>query len=94
MKLTEEQAQVVIKHISKANNGESIICPVCKNESWTINNVVTEMREFQNGDLILGGNSAIVPFVTLSCSNCGNTLFFNAITTGAILPQVEPSISK
>ena len=94
MKLTEEQANVVIKHIASVNNGGTIVCPICKNESWTVNNVITEMREFQNGDLILGGTSAIMPFVSLTCSRCANTLFLNAIRIGVVSPQVESSKNK
>lgn len=49
------------------------------------------MREFQNGDLILGGDSAIMPFVSLSCDKCAHTLFINAISIGVVSPQVAPT---
>lgn len=91
MKLSDEQAQKVITHITTINKGNPITCPICGNRNWKVNNVVTEMREFQNGDLILGGDSAIMPFVSLSCDRCAHTLFINAISIGVVSPQVVPT---
>lgn len=92
MKLSEEQAQSVIRHITSKNGGNLINCPICRHTQWTVNNLVAEMREFQNGDLILGGDSAIMPFVSITCNNCAHTLFINAIQIGLIQPQndVDP----
>lgn len=87
MKLTEEQAKIFISHIVKASGGKPIICPICGHNQWGVNNIVTEMREFQNGDFILGPGSAIMPFVSISCNNCAHTLFVNAIKAGIIHPQ-------
>lgn len=89
MKLTKEQAEFVIKHISKVTGGKAITCPICSNINWTVNQVVTEMREFQNGDFILGGESAVMPFVSLTCNKCAHTLFINAISIGVIPSQIE-----
>lgn len=94
MKLSEEQAQSVIKHITSRNGGRLINCPICNHSQWTVNNLVTEMREFQNGDLILGGDSAIMPFVSITCNNCAHTLFINAIQIGLIQPQNDVDQKK
>ena len=91
MKLTEEQARKIISHITKASGGKSIVCPICGHNQWELNNVVTEMREFQNGNFVLGPDSAIMPFVSLSCNKCSHTLFLNAISVGVVSPQVESS---
>ena len=91
MKLTKEQARQVISHITNATNNGAVICPICKHSQWSVNNIITEMREFHNGDLIVGGDSAIMPFVSISCNNCGHTLFINAIKAGIIAPQAKPS---
>lgn len=92
MKLTEEQAQSVITHITRTSNNRTIVCPICGNTQWSVNSIITEMREFQNGNLILGGNSSIMPFVSITCNNCGHTLFINAIRAGIVSPNSQQSI--
>lgn len=83
MKLTPEQTQRVIKYLT-ALSPQGIVCPVCGQRHWNILNTIIEAREFQNGNLIIGGESALVPYVSLSCERCGNTLLFNAIQLGIV----------
>ena len=87
MKLTEDQAQRVISYITQTNNNRPIVCSVCGTKQWSVNNLITEMREFQNGNFILGGDSAIMPFVSLTCEHCGHTIFINAIRAGVVSPN-------
>lgn len=89
MKLTEDQGQRVINYILEKSNHRQITCPICGQHEWSVNNLVTEMREFQNGNLVVGGDSSIMPFVSITCNNCGHTLFINAIMSGIISPQVQ-----
>lgn len=83
MKLTQDQIQSVIRRINEVSP-HGIVCPICGQRHWNINDVVIESREFQNGDFILGGESAIIPFVSLNCTNCGNTILFNALHLGVV----------
>lgn len=83
MKLTQDQIQSVIRRINEVSP-RGIVCPICGQRHWNINDVVIESREFQNGDFILGGESAIIPFVSLNCTNCGNTILFNALHLGVV----------
>lgn len=88
MRLTEEQIKIVIEKLSKtAPNG--IICPVCGNKRWNVNNTISEVREFQNGSIILGGNSSLIPIINITCQNCAHTLFFNALQMGLINREGE-----
>ncbi len=89
MKLNDNQIQEVIKKINEISHGD-ITCPVCGQKHWSINDVVIENREFQKGNLVIGGQSAIVPFVTLTCANCGNTIFLNALKLG-VIDRNDPS---
>ena len=91
MKLTDEQINNIISNLNRVSP-HGITCPVCSNKNWTINNIVTESREFQHGDIVLGGNSALVPYITITCSHCAHTLFFNAIQIGVVNPDQEKSI--
>ena len=94
MKLSAEQAQKFIEYITRATDNKPIICPICGKSQWSVNNVVTEMREFQNGNLIIGGESSIMPFVSITCNNCANTLFVNAIIAGIVSPQEKQEKQK
>lgn len=83
MKLTDQQIDNIINKL-EALSPDGIVCPICGKKQWDINNIVIESREFQQGNFIIGGNSAIAPFVTISCRNCAHTLFFNAIQIGVV----------
>lgn len=53
--------------------------------NWNIEDKIFELREFNNGNLILGGgNSSIIPLLAITCTQCGNTQFLNALMCGAI----------
>lgn len=93
MKLTDEQIKSIISRL-KGISSSGITCPVCRNKQWIINNIVLESREFQHGDLILGGKSTIMPFVTITCSRCAHTLFFNAIRLGIVNSEQEQKNNK
>lgn len=83
MRLTQEQTQQVINHLTESSP-DGIVCPVCGQRHWNVMNTIIEAREFQNGNIILGGESAIVPYVSITCNRCGNSLLFNAIQLGIV----------
>lgn len=85
MKLSKEQQN---KLIAKLNSFGSLAkCTVCGNSNWNISDTVFEMREFQGGNLVLGGNQGIYPVIPLTCSTCGNTHFLNAVLLDVLDPQ-------
>lgn len=86
MKLTKDQVALTLKKLNEFSNKSKCTCPLCGNAKWELNDVVFEMREFNGGNLIVGKPSAIMPIVSLSCAECGNTLFFSAIKMGLINP--------
>jgi hypothetical protein len=57
-------------------------CPMCDHSQWGVNDAVFEMREFFQGNMVIGGK--IIPVVPISCSHCGNTIFLNALQIGLI----------
>lgn len=86
MRLSEDQARTIIQRLdSTAANRQP--CPVCGNTQWTLNDKVFEIREFQGGSLVLGGNTSILPVVAVSCTSCGYTHFLNAIRLGVVEAQ-------
>lgn len=58
-------------------------CNMCGNGNWLVSDKVFELREFNNGDLIIGGGP-ITPLVTITCSECGNTILINPIAIGVL----------
>ncbi len=59
---------------------QGTICPYCRGPEWNVENKMFELREYNKGNLYLGGpNSSIVPVVPVTCSNCGHTVLVNAL---------------
>lgn len=87
MKLTDDQQKELIEKLNLIWKNK--ICDVCSEKSWNINDTIFELREFQGGGMVIGGNSSIQPLISMTCNNCGNTKFLNAIKLGITNPQ-EP----
>jgi len=81
MKLTEEQKRSVQEKLSYFISHS---CEVCNGREWVLNDTIFETREFNGGNLVIGGQSGIFPLITVSCKNCGRSHFFNAILLGVI----------
>lgn len=58
-------------------------CPLCGNTAWSVTDKCFELREYNDGNLVIGGGS-IMPVIPVTCSKCGNTVFINALTTGLL----------
>jgi len=58
-------------------------CPICQSSKWALMNKVWELREYQGGSLVIGGQP-ILPVVAMMCNVCGHTILFNAIAVGAV----------
>lgn len=71
----------LIEELNKKWGGRG--CPMCGNASWIVSDNVFEIREFNNGNLIVGGGP-ILPLVTVSCDNCGNTILINPLVLGVM----------
>lgn len=80
----------------KTANGDKIIrfleerwkgagCPMCGGKEWRVSEKYFELREFNDGNLMLGGpNGAVMPVIPVTCNICGNTVFINALNTGLL----------
>ena len=77
----------VIQHLN-AKWG-NISCPMCGSNSWYVADKVYELREFHNGNLMVGG-VPIFPVIPVTCNNCGNSVMVSALMAEAIdRPNVE-----
>ena len=86
MRLEINQIERIIHRLSELSNPPRP-CSICGHNQWNVSDTVFEVREFHEGNMVLGGDSRIIPFVAISCQNCGNTLFINAIQMGIIEPN-------
>jgi len=84
MKLDDRKKERLLENLTK-KWPEPRVCSVCHKQQWTITDKVFEIREFHRGGLVVGG--PMVPVIAATCSNCGNTLFFNAILLGVVEPE-------
>ena len=69
----------LIKHLE--NKWSSQKCPMCGHSGWNLPSEIYEIREFQDGNFVIGG-TPIVPVLPVTCGNCGNTVLVNAIVAG------------
>jgi len=58
-------------------------CPMCHVGSFNVSDTIYELREFNQGALVIGG-APIIPVIPIICNNCGNTVLVNALLSGAI----------
>jgi hypothetical protein len=62
-------------------------CPMCGISNWNVQGRVFQLMEFNEGNLVLGGQ--LIPVVPIICNNCGNTVLVNAIVAGIVPPGPE-----
>ena len=87
MKLTESQRDLVIKKLDELWQNPKV-CTVCHHSNWIISDTLFEIRNFNKGNLVLGGGS-LLPVAVAICSNCGHILFFSAIQLGLVEPPAQ-----
>lgn len=75
------EPQKVIKHLSE-KWGEHP-CPMCGHHNWSISDKLFELREYNDGNLVIG-NGPILALSPVTCNNCGNTVFVNAIVSNIV----------
>jgi len=80
--MTDLESKTIVEYL-QLKWGESRECPMCGNRSWEVSLKTFELREFHEGNMILGVGP-IMPVIPVTCKNCGNTIFLNAIQAGFI----------
>lgn len=58
-------------------------CPMCGSNSWTIDDdMMTMLGVGKDNSIQLGGK--IIPVVTVTCNECGNTVLINPLAINCI----------
>lgn len=92
-KLTDEQSSRALAWLNEKWPPMRRGCPVCGAANWNIQSSLMELREFEGGNLVIGGGSAIYPLLGVMCTNCGHMIFINAVVAG-ILDTPVPAEPK
>ena len=74
-------SEILIKHLQTKWKGQK--CQMCCEGNWNISDTIFELREYNQGSLVIGGGP-IIPVIPITCDNCGNTILINAIKAGVI----------
>ena len=75
------------------NRWKGKTCPMCGAAAWNVSDEIYELREFHNGDIVLGAGP-ILPIIPVTCMDCGNTIFVNAMVSNAISNKPKESDSN
>jgi hypothetical protein len=86
MRLNEKQKTELLSKIQELTGGPHK-CSVCGSRSWVVSDRIFELREFQGGGIVLGGDASVIPVVAMACSQCGNTVLVNALALGLLTPE-------
>ncbi len=57
-------------------------CQICGQTAWLVSDKIFYLGEYENGNVVIGG--PVLPVVTVTCGNCGNTVFINALVAGLL----------
>lgn len=82
MKLDEKQRKDVLRAL-REKLPKALVCSACGGKKWIIGDKVFQMPE-HGLPMRVGG--PVVPVIPATCTNCGNTLLFNAIVLGVVQP--------
>jgi hypothetical protein len=88
MNLEDNQKEILIQKLQTVWS-EPRDCPICRKNDWTIVDKIYEIREFYEGNFVIGGGGAIFPLIAVVCKVCGYTLFFNAILLGIVKADLK-----
>lgn len=58
-------------------------CPMCGEGNWIVSNKIFELREFNDGNIVIG-SGPITPLLTITCGNCGNIVMVNPMAIGLL----------
>lgn len=83
MVLNENQIARVNEHLD-AKWTEPRKCPICGHEDWRVNDRLLQLFEFDAVDRLIMAGGVVCPLVTITCSNCGYTILFSAVTVGLV----------
>lgn len=89
MKLNDEQKKALGKKLSRLNSK----CYSCGQTGFTVLDKLFEMREFNEGSLVIGGENSTIPAVVMVCNTCGEIRLLSALAL-RVLDNTEKQVKK
>ena len=78
LKVNQEK---LIKLLHEKWNG--IACPYCQSAQWNVDPaIMTTIEVGEDKGMKIGGR--FMPFITVMCKNCGNTVLVNSLVLGCL----------
>lgn len=69
-------------------------CPLCQGHNWTLSDRLFQLIEYDKEKTTSGQGRRIYPVLAMTCTNCGNTYFINAIKAGVMDPEKIENADK
>lgn len=76
--MKKEDREKIIEWLETKWTKDKWICEICGTDDWHLSPFITAELKLENGSISMGGE--IIPKISISCANCGNTKYFNAVT--------------
>ena len=84
MQLNYSQRLLLLEKLEGSGYWKNPPCSICQSQSWNLADIVFELREFNQGNMVVG--APVMPVIAITCNKCGNTLLLNAIVL-ELLPK-------
>lgn len=92
MPLTKEKKDQMLENLKEKWPPKKRICYICGNNKFEMTDNIFQVSQYFPHVLTMG---PIVPLIVVTCSNCGYTLLFNALTLQAIeRPEKRQPVSE
>jgi hypothetical protein len=80
MKLTNKQKEIIKEKFETIWKDKK--CPFCGEKAWVFSDKIFELKEFQEGNIILGEGTSFFPVIPIICGKCTHTIFLSAVKLG------------
>lgn len=77
MLLTEQKKQQTLEKLKDMWPPGKRICYVCGNNKFEVTDNIFQVSQYSRRVLVGG---PVIPLIVITCTKCGNTLLFNALT--------------
>lgn len=80
--LTSDEVKMVQKFITEKWKGRAAQCQLCGSQHWAVGDLLVAPMGYLPGRFVVGAST--YPLVALICTNCGQTVFLNALHVGVL----------
>ena len=82
MPIPPEHQQLIIDAISERVGSRHLICPLCQNSQWLVQNRMVMLPLSDSSQAHPSESTTALPLAVVTCQSCGYTVFVNLIILG------------